>query len=143
MSKSLKSLIRLNEWTVDERRRELAVVMEELDLAELTLKNLEAEVKREQTMAESSPQEAGLFYGSYADGVIMRREDLHQQIRDINVRVDEAREILNEAYRELKKYETAEANRLLKEEKELNRKEQVLLDELGLQNHAKKQLTID
>lgn len=143
MSKSLKSLIRLNEWTVDERRRELAVVLNELETAEKSLSDLEIEVKKEQQSAESSPQEAGLLYGNYADGVILRREHLHQEIRDADAKVIEAREALNEAYRELKKYETAEKNRLLKEEKERDRKEQILLDELGLQNHSKQQIPID
>ncbi len=142
MSKSLKSLIRLNEWTVDEKRRELAAVLDALAHAEQEARSLEDELKREQAQAEQSPQESGLFYGNYASGVITRRETLQRQVRDITKKAEEARDILNDAFRELKKYQTAEKNRLLKETEEFARKETVLLDEIGLQNYTRKQLDV-
>ena len=45
---------------------------------------------------------------------------------------------LNEAYRELKKYETAQKNREVREQKELAVREQMVLDEIGLQGYARK-----
>jgi flagellar protein FliJ len=139
MAKGLKTLIRLSEWTVDEKRRELGVILDNLAVAEQARDDLEAELLREQASAQSAPQEAGFFYGAYADGVINKREQLRQQIININFRVEEAREALSEAYREQKKYETVEKNRLEREAKERDRKEQLLLDELGLQNFTQKQ----
>ena len=139
MSKSLKSLVRLSEWNVDERRRELAVILDQLDAAERARIDLENELKREQLLALESPQEAGLYYGSYADGVIARREKISMSIIEINERVLGARDALNDAYRELKKYETVEKNRLIREAEELSKKEQTVLDELGLQSYSRKQ----
>jgi len=139
MAKGLKSLVRLSEWNVDEKQRELAIVHEELSNAETMQSNLEDELRREQVMAQESPHEAGLFYGTYADGVINRRENLRQQILNIEGRVEEARDALNEAYREQKKYETVERNRQQRETAERERKEQLLLDELGLQNYSRGQ----
>jgi len=143
MAKGLKTLVRLSEWNVDEKRRELADVLDEMAAAELARDNLEKEVLREQASAQESPHEAGLYYGNYADGVINRRENIRQEIVLIETRVAEAREALNEAYREQKKYETVEKNRVEREAKELALKEQQILDDLGLQNHSKQQLNSD
>jgi len=143
MAKGLKSLVRLSEWNVDEKRRELATVLDEMAAAEQARVDLETEVLREQASAQDSPHEAGLYYGNYADNVINRREQIRQQIVSIETRVVEAREALNEAYREQKKYETVEKNRVEHEAKELAQKEQQILDELGLQNHSQKRLNSD
>ena len=143
MAKGLKSLVRLSEWNVDEKRRELAEVLDEMAAAELARDNLEEEVLREQASAQESPHEAGLYYGNYADNVINRRENIRQEIILIETRVAEAREALNEAYREQKKYETVAKNRLEREAKELALKEQQILDDLGLQNHSKQQANRD
>jgi len=143
MAKGLKSLVRLSEWTVDEKRREMAAVLDELAAAEQARDDLEQEMLREQASAQASPNEAGLYYGAYADIVINRREQIHQHILNTEARVAEAREALNEAYREQKKYETVEKNRLEREASELERKEQIILDELGLQNHARQQSDSD
>jgi len=134
MAKGLKTLIRLSEWTVDEKRRELGIKLENLATLEDNLDALGKELIREQTSAASSPQEAGLYYGNYADQVIARREQLHVDIADMEHQVSEARDALNEAYRELKKYEVAEQTRKDREAKELDRKEQILLDDLAIQN---------
>jgi len=143
MAKGLKSLVRLSEWNVDEKRRALGDVLDEMAAAELARDNLEKEVLREQASAQESPHEAGLYYGNYADSVINRRENIRQEIVLIETRVAEAREALNEAYREQKKYETVEKNRLEREAKELALKEQQILDDLGLQNHSKQQANRD
>ena len=52
--------------------------------------------------------------------------------------VAEAREKLDEAYRELKKYEVAQETRDLRQAREEARQEQIELDEIGLQAHRLK-----
>ncbi|NQV84437.1 MAG: hypothetical protein HQ494_11520 [Rhodospirillales bacterium] len=111
MSKDLQTLIRLNEWTVDERRRELGDVLGSLESLESGLARLREELAREQHAAQSSPGEAGFLYGGYAVAVIGRRDRLNAGIVQMEAKVTEARERLDEAYRELKKYEVAQENR--------------------------------
>ena len=135
MAKGLKTLIRLSEWTVDEKRRELGVKLDALATLEDALDALGKELLREQALAASSPQEAGLYYGNYADQVITRREQLHDEIADMEKQVSKARDELNEAYRDLKKYEVAEETRIERETRERDRKDQILLDDLAIQNH--------
>ncbi len=139
MVKDLHTLIRLNEWTVDERRRELADVLNSLASLEDGLERLRLEVIKEQEFVKNSPEEAGFFYGSYANGVIHRRHDLNVGITRMEQEVSVARERVNEAFRELKKYEVAQETRDLDQAQEEARKEQIELDELGLQAYRLKQ----
>lgn len=138
MAKGLKSLIRLNEWTVDEKRRVLGQKLAKVAELEEGLKSLENELLTEQSTAQESPQEAGLFYGNYVNGVINRRDRFKSQIVKMEEQVVAAREDLNEAYRELKKFETINKQREKREAEELEKKQQQTLDELGLQNHQRK-----
>ncbi len=138
MAKGLATLVRVNEWTVDEKRRILGQRLRELDGLEASVKRLEAEVIAEQRAAAERPNEAGLLYGSYAEGVIHRRQQFKSAIASKEKEVAVAREHLNEAYRELKKYEVIHESRVRRERAEAERKDQLVLDELGIDNHRRK-----
>ena len=133
MAKGVPTLIRLNEWTVDEKRRVLGARLKELDDLEAGLRDLERELVTEQAMAASAPDSAGFLYGNYANQVIHRREQLHSNIKSKEEEVVVARESLSDAYRELKKYEVVNESRIRREATERARKDQIELDELGLQ----------
>ena len=133
MAKSVATLIRINELTVDERRRELGEHLIELDDLEAALNRLENEVVHEQRIAATQPQTAGFLYGAYADSVIHRREQFQLIIASKQQEITVARDALSDAYRELKKYEVIYQNQQSKEAEEQARKDQVDLDDLGLQ----------
>ncbi|HZB93568.1 MAG TPA: flagellar export protein FliJ [Stellaceae bacterium] len=134
---TFQSLIRLHRWQLDERRRELAA-LEALaaKLAEERRK-LEAEDERERQVASGSP-EAAFAYAGYARSLIDRRRRLAQSEAELARQIAEAREALAEAYQEVKRYETAEANREKQLEQRAARREQQQLDELGLERFRRK-----
>jgi flagellar protein FliJ len=138
MAKGLATLVRVNEWTVDEKRRALGVLLRHLDDLETTQQNLERDVVDEQRSAAQTPEEAGFLYGIYAEGVILRREELDKSIAAKEAEINTAREALNEAYRELKKYEVIRNSRQQREQDELARKDQIELDELGLETFRRR-----
>ena len=138
MAKDLNSLIRVNEWVVDERRRELSDVLESLKGLEKGLQKLEKDLELEQKAAQSSPNEAGLLYGSYATSVILQRESLNAGIMKMEDNVAEARARLDISFRELKKFEITQESRDLKIVQEVDRKESIEMDELALQVHRLK-----
>lgn len=138
MAKSLRSLIRLHDWDVDEKRRVLSEYLGQVAVIEERARKLEESVIREQKIAAEVPGEAGLYYGNFANMVIQRRELLAQLKAELEKQVVTARENLRQAYRELKKYETAQANRDEREEAEGNRREQIDLDEIGIQGFLRK-----
>ena len=138
MANDLHTLIRFNEWSVDQRRRELGEVLGTLSDLESSLHRLGEELVREQRAVLASPEEAGFFYGNYANAVINRRTHINTGIASMEQQVAEAREKLDEAYRELKKYEVAQETRDFREAREEARQEQIEFDEMGLQAHRRK-----
>ena len=137
MSKGLKSLIRLNEWKVDENRRILGKNLEDVAAVEDALLALEKELVNEQNTAIQEPQEAGLHYGAYADGVIIRRAVFKAELEQKESQVLIAQDALNKSYIELKKFEILNKKRQQCEQKERDKIEQNIMDELGLQSFQK------
>ena len=113
MAAGLKNLIRLHEWTVDERRRELGQHIRLLNEMDQRVRDLEAELKREQALAGAG--EMGITFGAYYNLFRYRRD------------------ILGRAYMELKKYQVADDIRKREAALEETRQEQAELDEMGLQ----------
>ena len=70
MGKGTETLVRVNEWTVDERRRELGALLDELNEIETSKTNLETQFESEQRAAALDPEIAGVVYGPYADATI-------------------------------------------------------------------------
>ena len=139
MATGLKTLIKLNSWGVDQKRRKLGEILRLIDSLETQARNLEDELMREQKAAADKPEEAGFIYGNYASAVIQRRERIADSMTQAESEAELARDDLAEAYRALKKYETVQANRLAEEVKEEARKEQIDLDEIGLQGYVRQQ----
>ncbi len=140
MAKGLETLIRLNEWSVDQKRRKLGEVLRLIDGFEAEAQKLEEDLLAEQVAAASSPNEAGFLYGYYADRVIDRRAIIQISIQQLEKDADQAREEVSQAYQELKKYETALDVRKKREDAEVARKDQLVLDEVGMQSYIQKRV---
>lgn len=138
MAKGLETIIRLNEWNVDQKRRKLGEILNLIAGFEAEAQKLEEDLKKEQAIAAASPGEAGFAYGNFAERVIDRRAIIQMSIQQLELDAAAAREDVSEAYRELKKYEKALEARKKREEKELARKEQLELDEVAMQSFVQK-----
>ena len=138
MAKGLETLSRLNEWNVEQKRRKLGEIMGLIDRCEGEARKLEEDLVKEQAAAASSPSEAGFLYGNFAERVIDRRAIIQLSIQPVETQADEAREEVSEAYRDLKKYEKALEARKKREEKEIERKEQIVIDEVATQAFIQK-----
>lgn len=131
MAKKIKTLIRLNKWTVDERRRELGVLLAREDQLRAGLAGLEDELLHEQKIAAEDPTLAGFGYGGYAQHYLHRKAQFLSLLAAVAREIEAAQERLAEAYRELKTVEEVEKNRAKRELEEANRKEQKMLDEIA------------
>lgn len=138
MARDFKTLIKINDWKVDEKRRMLADQLRQQALLQERLSALVQEIAQEQEYAQASPTEAGLTYAAYAEVAIDRRENLKKAIILQTQGVEAARERLREAYLELKKYEIAEERREAEVAVEYAKQEQAELDEMGIVNHLRK-----
>jgi len=134
MTRSHEPLIRLARFKVEELQKQMA----ELDRSKAALLNqierLEASVPEEQAVATQS-RDGYLAYGSYAQAVIKRKENIRSSLDEVEVQADALRERLGDAFQELKKYEVLEERRLARVEKALRAAEQDELDEIAQIRH--------
>jgi len=134
--KGLPTLIRVRQWELEEKRRKLADL--EGLAAQLTeaIARLDDEVKMEQGIAGSS-LEVNFAYAPFAQAAIERRRTLLASLEDVKHQIDAASEEVTMAYQELKKYEVAQDNRRRRARVETNRREQIVLDELGIEGYRR------
>ncbi|HXQ51558.1 MAG TPA: flagellar FliJ family protein [Stellaceae bacterium] len=134
---ALDSLIRLHRWQLDERRRDLAA----LDALEGKLRQerarLDAEEKSEQAIAAAS-SEAATAYGAFARHLVERRQRLDQSLASVAEQIEIAREALADAHRDVKRYEIAAANRALAQRKRLERQQQRVMDDIGIETYRRR-----
>ena len=140
MKKSLNTLIRMCEWDVDQKRRELGVKLKLLSITESKVKALNDELKVEQTYVEANPLEGGFNYGNYGDAVIKKQKVIRGRIDAIKSEIITLREELSLSYNKLKKFEVLTKNRLNLEKIELDRKSQETVDDLNITNFMRKKV---
>lgn len=130
--KDLHNLIRLRKWDVDEKRRALGTLLRHEEAVIERQHALEAEITAEMAFASAAPVELrGTLPGYLARSDDMR-ERLAQALREVQARVAHAQEELAESYRRSKTLEVTQANRDKAEALEEGRKEEIELNEVGL-----------
>jgi flagellar export protein FliJ len=129
---ALDSLIRVNRWKIDEQRRQLG----ELERLAERLRGegirLEKEMAGEQRIAGAS-FEAGYGYAGYARELIDRRRKLADSLAEVEGRMAASRELLAEAFREMKRYEITAANRARRDRALADRRQRIAQDEVAMQ----------
>ena len=129
--KALKTLIRVNSWTLDEKRRQLAELEDLRAGFHREIAHFEEQLILNQAAAAGST-EISQTYGAFANIVIERRAVLNQSIADAQGAVDAATDEVHHAYQEVKKYETALERAMERQRLEDDRKAQIELDEMGM-----------
>lgn len=128
--KSLATLIKLQKSFVDEQRLLLANLRAQLERIEEDIRALAREKEEQKKLLDSRP-EMGLTYGQYIKAATEKGEALEKRRRAAEIAVDLAHEKLSELFEGQKRYEIAEENRIKAERKEEERKERIVLDEVG------------
>ncbi|HIJ63892.1 MAG TPA: flagellar FliJ family protein [Rhodospirillaceae bacterium] len=127
----LNTLLRLRSWTVDECRRELGILVAREEELILFGEELDRQLIREQVVAAADPLNAGMMYSVFAQYHRLRREELMRKLALLREEIAEAREKLNDAYREQKVMEEVQKHRQRNEDQEEARREQAVFDEIG------------
>lgn len=135
---TLKTLIRLSRFEVDERRRELQALLDQEEGLRRKLRDLEEQERAERQFVSDHREHAG-EYGGYAAANKARREAVLTEIAAMMPDIEAARNALAEAFAEQKRYEIAAENQRTVDLSEENRQEREELDELSLQAHRRKE----
>ncbi len=128
--RSFESLIRLARFKVEELQKQMATLDASRADLEAKITQLEESVPEEQVAASAS-REGFVAYGSYAQAVIKRKQNLRASIAEVDQQADRLRADLEEAFHELKKFEHMEERRLAQRKATLRKKEQDQLDDLA------------
>ena len=128
--KSRETLIRLNKFQVDEKRRKVAQIEGMIAEFERMVGDLDREIKVEQERAGIS--DPGHFaYPTYAKAATQRRENLKRSADELKGQLDDAQAALQEAFEELKKVELLDERDQARERMAENAREQNELDAIG------------
>jgi flagellar FliJ protein len=136
--RGLDSIIRVQRWRLDEKRRALRDLQKLEEEMHRALADLESELGREQGAAAGTA-EAGMTYGGYAQSVIDRRNRLHESLDKVTRQIADATDALARAFEELKKVEMTAAMRRRAIEAEAERTAQQELDDIATVAHARRQ----
>ncbi|MBR9824660.1 MAG: flagellar export protein FliJ [Alphaproteobacteria bacterium] len=136
MTRSHEPLIRLARFKVEELQKQMAELDRSKQALTQQIERLEASVPEEQAAATES-KDGYLAYGSYAQAVIKRKENIRASLHEVESQSDALRDRLSEAFQELKKYELMEERRLARAEAAFRSAEQAEMDELAQNRHRR------
>jgi flagellar export protein FliJ len=133
----LDQLLRLQKWTLDEKRRQAADLVALIERLQGDIVKLDEEVAREIEIARTD-LEASRHLPPYRDMMAKRRERLEQSVADITLELERVREEIAEAFGDIKKTEQTIQNRQERKRQAAARREQIATDEMGLEQHRRK-----
>ncbi len=128
--RNFASLIKLARFKVEDLQKQMAA----LDSARAHLESRIADLVRsvpEEQVAASETREGFMAYGSYAQAVIERKNNLRASMVELDAQTAALRVQLADAFRELKKFELMEERRLARLEEARAKAEQAELDEIA------------
>jgi len=138
-SQEIKTLIRVQSWSVDEQRRMLNHLLDREQNIIQDGERMDRQLLVEQQVAAADPAMAGYAYVAFARAHGVRRENMRTLLTALRVEIDKQRDALAEAYRELKVLEEVRENWLKAEKVEEARLEQIDLDEIAQNLHRRQQ----
>jgi flagellar export protein FliJ len=133
--KSRDSLIRLKRFQSDEKRRQVSQL--EMMIAEFMrmIGDLDDQIQAEQSRT-GVHDVTHYAYPTFAKAAMVRRDNLKVSVRDLEDKLELARDELAEAVEELKKVELMEERDQVRERDARDAAEQVELDDMASRRHA-------
>ena len=136
MNEGLKTLIRLQNWKIDQKRREQGVLEGQRAGYLQLINSLDAEVEREMQLASNMATPPD--FGTYTQRVKAQKEELFEKIRDVDAEIEIVADALRDLFQELKRYEISLESRERTAIEDEKRKEQLELDEVSMKMHSRK-----
>ena len=133
----LDQLIRLQRWTLDEKRRQATDLELLIERLIQDINKLDEQVERE-IEASRADLELQRALPGYRGVMRSRRERMDKSLVDLRSELEKLREQITEAFSDLKKTEQTVKNREQRQRLAERRKDQAISDEVGLQQHRRK-----
>lgn len=133
----LTQLLRLQRWTLDEKRRQASDLEALIDRLVKDILNLERELEREIDAARSDLEMQRALPG-YRAVMKKRRARLEKSMNDLRAELAKLHEEITAAFSDLKKTEQTVKNRAQRQKLAERRRDQNVSDEVGLQQFRRK-----
>jgi len=133
----LDQLMRLQRWTLDEKRRQATDLELLIERLVQDINKLDEQVERE-IEASRADLELQRALPGYRGVMRSRRERMDKSLVDLRGELEKLREQITEAFSDLKKTEQTQKNRQQRQRLAERRKDQAISDEVGLQQHRRK-----
>lgn len=134
----LDQLMRLQKWTLDEKRRQALDLESLIEKLETDIGLLDEEIVREVEAAQASI-ELQRALPAYRKIMQERRERLEHSIANLRVELARIQEEIAEAFSDLKKTEQTIESRKQRQRQLERRREQIVADDIGLELHRRRQ----
>lgn len=133
----IHTLIKLHQRELDGLRRQMVQKEEQrqqlIDLAT----TLHQELMNERMLAAENPTMAA-YMGDYEKKVQKRQLGIAQEVIQIDQQISQLSAAIAESFGELKKYEITRDNQIARDKATADSREQAMLDEVGLQQFARR-----
>jgi flagellar FliJ protein len=133
----LDQLMRLQRWTLDEKRRQATDLELLIERLIQDINKLDEQVEHEIEASRANLELQRALPG-YRQAMKSRRERMDKSLVDLRGELEKLREQITEAFSELKKTEQTVKNRQQRQRLAERRKDQAISDEVGLQLHRRK-----
>lgn len=130
-----QSLVKLSTYEVEVLQKRMAEIAARRRDAEMRLMMLDAEGEAEADNARGDAA-AGWYHIGFMEGLRARKAALQAQIDEMAIEEQGARDALNGAFEEQKKYEQVAEEIRLARLRETARREAAVMDEMGLRRAA-------
>ncbi len=136
----LDQMLRLQKWTLDEKRRQAADLDALIERLRGDVRRLDEDVAREIEAARGN-LDLERALPEYRKLMAERRDKILKSISDLSAELDKLRDQIMESFSELKKTEQTIANRQQRQRVAQRRRDQIRADEVGLELHRRKKDT--
>ena len=136
MPKSLKTLSRIQKFKIDEQRKLLVEKQTEEETIVNNIKQIELRYKEEKAFVQENPNIGD--FGLYTKRYLEIRQEQEERLALVRSQIEEIRDKISEMFKEQKTFDIIDREREKAKRKELEQKEQKLLDEVGTNAYIKK-----
>lgn len=135
--KSMHTLLRVKQRELDALKRAQGVLEKHREEMYQVVDQLMTRLRDELKAAEKMPEMAH-FFGDFSAHIKKRQDQIHAQIRKLEVELEKITTQIREIFSEMKKYELALKAFEKREADKVKRREQQFMDEVGIRGYIRR-----
>ncbi len=134
---ALRRLVQIHSWDLEQRRKRLAELEQLAAKTRRQITEIDDQIEEEKQHAALSPDGSQLF-ASFLSVALTRRKRAESRLASLEGSIERTRSEVEQAFQDLKKFEVADEVQEQRRAEEDQRRQQIALDELGLEAHRRR-----